>query len=1288
LDESSAYFNPFPGLRPFESQEDYLFFGRETHVDELLRRLRQRRFLSVVGASGSGKSSLVRAGLLTALYGGFMVQAGSRWRVAVFRPGSDPIGHLAEALNRPDVFGGDGTGREEMYRALFEATLSRSSLGLIEAVRHSRLPSGENLLVVVDQFEELFRYRSALQNRSFDAASAFVRLLIEAARREEVPIYVVLTMRSDFLGDCAQFQDLPEMINAGQYLIPRLTRDQIRQAIMGPIAVGGGEIAPHIVELLLNDVGDNPDHLPVLQHALMRTWDFWVRDHAAGEPIQRRHYEAIGGMREALSRHADEAFNELSPGAQRELAERIFRALTEKESDRREIRRPMRLGDLCAAVGSSADEVTAVIDRFRRDDRSFLMPPEGVKLSPETVIDISHESLMRVWVRLRGWLEDESRSAYIYRRLAGTAELYEQGEAGLWRDPDLAVALGWREKNRPNAVWAERYAPGFERAMAFLEESRAAAEAEKAAKEALRREKLRRTRLFAAVTSIFLLLALVALVYALKQARLARSRQLALESTRQLGTDHQLALLLAVEAAKAAPSREAESALRAALVRPGRIWRQLAGHHALLLSTAWSPDGRRMVTTGRDGEVRLWEMEKDGEPVILGRHEGGILTAAWEPAKTGQRVVTASYDGTASVWDTSSPSKPPIVLRGHISAVSQAVWAPDGRRIATGGFDRTVRIWDAASGAELKVLPGHTDNVLGLAWSPDGRWLASAGKDSTVRIWDALRLAAGPVPVLTGHSDEVTWVAWTPDSQRLASASLDRSAAVWEPAAGRLLGKLARHQDGLVQVAWSPDGTLLATAGKDGLAQIWNGNTDSLGRLLAGHSGELTGVSWDRTGKRLLTSSRDGTARIWDAESGAVVAVLAGSRGTVESAAWDPDPAVMRVATAGQDGMARIWDVDPGAEVAVLGGPAAGIPQVAWDAAGTRIAASSFDGTARIWDAESGKALVLRGHRLPVLDIAWDPRGERLVTASRDGTARIWDAASGREVAVLRGHGSGVLRAAWSADGRWLATASLDRTARVWDGTTGRALRTFCAPDWVGSLAWSPRGHRLAATSFDGTAHIWSAGGDAPPTVLKGHVSPVLFAAWSPDGDRLLTGSADHTARIWDAASGTTVVQLVGHEDWVVGGAWSPDGKQIATAGSDRTARLWDAASGSLEKVLAGRFGRLRSVSWSPNGKLLATTSDRGEVLLWDADAGEVHAPLEGHSGRVERAAWRPDGGRIATCGADGTVRVFFRKVDDLLAIACRRSVRDLTPEEWGHYLTGRYQATCERGAAGDGGTG
>ena len=276
--------NPFPGLRPFRPDEDYLFFGREGQGDELLRRLRQTRFVAVVGPSGSGKSSLVNAGVLPALHGGFMAGASASWRVAKFRPGSDPIGELARALNQPDVFGADdddGEADAAIRTMITETTLHRSALGLAEVVRQARMPADENLLLVVDQFEELFRFKaSADRAEASDDLAAFVKLLLEASRAEAAPIYVVLTMRSDFLGDCAQFRDLPEAINDGQYLIPRMTRDQRRQAIEGPVAVGGADITPRLVQRLLNDVGDNPDQLPILQHALMRTWDTWLDDRA------------------------------------------------------------------------------------------------------------------------------------------------------------------------------------------------------------------------------------------------------------------------------------------------------------------------------------------------------------------------------------------------------------------------------------------------------------------------------------------------------------------------------------------------------------------------------------------------------------------------------------------------------------------------------------------------------------------------------------------------------------------------------------------------------------------------------------------------------------------------------------------------------------------------------------------------------------------------------------------------------------------------------------------------
>jgi hypothetical protein len=475
-------FNPFPGLRSFEPNEDHLFFGREMQIEDLLRRLRHLRFLSVVGASGTGKSSLVRSGLIPALCGGYMVKAGSTWRIALLRPGGDPIGNLAAALDAPGVLDAPASGG--LNRALIEATLRRSALGLSEAVKHAHIPHTDNVLVVVDQFEELFRFKQAAEGvTARDESVAFVKLLLEGAHQSDHRLYIVLTMRSEFIGHCTEFPGLAESTNEGQYLIPRMTRDEVRLAITGPVAVGGGEITTRLVTRLLNDVGDQVDQLPVLQHALMRTWSYWEQNNPDGRPTDLEDYEGIGTMADALSRHAEEAYSELATERRREVAESTFKALTETTAELVGTRRPCSVGELCQIAGATQSEVVGVIERFRAPGRSFLMPPADVPLDARAIVDLSHESLMRLWSRLIGWTDEEVRSAEIYRRLSQAARLYGQREAGLWRDPELQFAVNWRQTHHPTAAWAKRYAPGFDQAIAFLAESERARDREVADKE-------------------------------------------------------------------------------------------------------------------------------------------------------------------------------------------------------------------------------------------------------------------------------------------------------------------------------------------------------------------------------------------------------------------------------------------------------------------------------------------------------------------------------------------------------------------------------------------------------------------------------------------------------------------------------------------------------------------------------------------------------------------------------------------------------------------------------------
>ena len=571
LDAIQAPTSPFPGLRPFEFDESHLFFGRDGQVEKLISKLEKTRFLAVVGTSGSGKSSLVRAGLVPALLGGLMTKAGPNWRLAIMRPGNDPVGGLARSLNHPDVFGSDDRENAAIQIAVAEATLRRGSRGLVEVVRQNAMPENENLLVVVDQFEELFRFAREARRKSKDEsdryqndAAAFVKLLLEAHAQPEANIFVVLTMRSDFLGDCAQFWDLPEAINESQYLIPRLAREQLREVITGPVALGGGEITSRLVTQLLNDIGDDQDQLPVLQHLLMRVWNerkdmrldievqqgetTVVRPHTEihqGNALDLCCYEAVGGMGEALSRHADEALDELPDERHRIVAEKAFKALTEKGSDNREIRRPIPFGELCAVTGASMIEVETVIEVFRKPGRSFLMPPVEVKLEPESLVDISHESLIRGWRRLRRWTDEEAQSARTYRRLAETAILYKEGKEAYLKDPALQVAQIWRNETHPNLEWACRYHPEFELAVSFLENSQRDA------------AKHRRRRIFFLTVAIAFMLGSSLLTLGYQRMTLNLRQSAIVEGEKQL----KLANQLKEEAENASAKMEAQSVL-------------------------------------------------------------------------------------------------------------------------------------------------------------------------------------------------------------------------------------------------------------------------------------------------------------------------------------------------------------------------------------------------------------------------------------------------------------------------------------------------------------------------------------------------------------------------------------------------------------------------------------------------------------------------------------------------------------------------------------------------------
>jgi len=721
--------NPFPGLRPFRSDEHHLFFGREEQTAALVQLLRTNRFLAVVGTSGSGKSSLVRAGMIAELHGGTMTQAGSTWEVMILRPGGSPIENLARAFIETDLY--DPEDPSTLPRLL--ATLNRSRFGLVEAIKQCRLfEPGTNLLVVVDQFEELFRFRQQGVD-SEETAAAFVNLLLTASEQAECPIYVAITMRSDYLGDCSEIPGLAEAVNDGEYLIPRLLRDQKRDAIEKPIGVGGAKISPMLVQRLLNDVGDDSDQLPVMQHALLRMWDAWSARGDRKRPIDFADFEATGGLGAALSNHADEIYDALPDDRHRSACEKLFKTLTVKGDDNRGIRRPTRLTQLQVIAAADRDTVTAVLDAFRGSGVTFLMPGTEAKLTDRTVLDLSHESLMRGWQRLRLWVEEEAQSARIFRRLLETARLWSDGKAGLFRDPDLQIALSWREQEAPNAAWAEQYGGDFETAIGFLEASNAETEAERLAKEAARQRELEQAQ------------------------ELAESRQLRLvqqqRSTRRLrvmlaGLAFVAGFAVVISIVAARFWRDADRAKRAA-----ELSEQSAQENARSAqSEAERATAQELLAkqARRDAEQNFTRARTAIDNFLIKVSESQLLSAP------GLQPLRAELLGSASKFYEDFLAKNPDntgLQAGLADAFYRVGFVNNelgNRSEALQALDKSIALWDAA----VKASPNDRalSHGLAAAWYECGRARIEGSRDNpggyeaarnAARLWNAL-VSANP----------------------------------------------------------------------------------------------------------------------------------------------------------------------------------------------------------------------------------------------------------------------------------------------------------------------------------------------------------------------------------------------------------------------------------------------------------------------------------------------------------------------------------------------------------------
>ncbi len=1160
--------NPFPGLRSFEREQAHLFFGRDQQTRDLIVRLERHRFLPIVGMSGSGKSSLVRAGLIPALIGSYVGAETSGWRIAVFRPGRNPMQELAETLCRefavPEA--------DNVLRIL------RGSTAGLARFAGQHLGPKEKLLVLVDQFEEVFRYCEQVEaaGETNDAA-AFVKLLLGAAGESEhplpgfddLPVYVVTTMRSDFLGRCSHFRGLPEALNESQYLIPRLTREQQRDAIEGPIEMAGGSIEPALVQRLLNDLGGNPDQLPALQHALMRTWEEAAPARAQGKAIEVADYEAIGGMADALNRDADRVYESLSGDAViAVITRRLFQRLVQPAALANETRSPTPLSELVAVTAADEDAVKAVISVFQV--RGFLT----VSGDEDPIIDITHESLIRGWRQLTNWVREEARSASIYRRLADTAALYANEEASLLVDPQLQLTINWRAETSPNEAWAARYDSRFGQAMEFLERSR---KERRDASERVKRQSrsaLKRARWIATVLGTLLLLAIGASMFAAIQWK----RALAERERAKTERDRNSRLLYdanihfassAVGAGQFIQARERLDELLNPSLRELRgfewfyLWRAVhaeaatfSGHSDDVTSVAFSPDGKTLAAASSDKTVKLWDTATHKEVASLSGHSGRVNSVAFSP--DGKTLASASGDKTVKLWDISE-YKEVATLSGHSDSVNSVTFSPDGKTLAAASDDKTVKLWDIAARKEVATLSGHSSAILSVAFSPNGKTLASVSKDYTVRLWDTA--TRKEMAILSGHSGYVVGVAFSPDGKTLASASTDKTVKLWDTAARREVATLSGHSGYVFSVAFSPDGKSLASASDDNTVKLWDTATRKEVTTLSGHSGYVFSVTFSPDGKTLAAASADKTVKLWDTVTRKEVATLSGHSNSVNSAPFSPDGKTL--ASASTDKTVKLWDVAARREVATLSGHSSFVFAVAFSPDGKTLASASADKTVKLWDTATRKEVAtLSGHSGFVLSVAFSPDGKILASASDDKTVKLWDIAARKEVATLSGQSGNVWSVAFSPDGKTLASASDDKTVKLWDIAARREVATLLGhSDSVNSVAFSPDGKTLASASDDKTVKLWDTATHIEVATLSGHSGYVVGVAFSPDGRTLASASTDNTVKLWDTAARRQVATLSGHSSSVWSVAFSPDGKTLSSASNDKTVKLWFAAS-------------------------------------------------------------------------------------------------------------------------------